>query len=118
MNYNKVTFTSFFLRLAIAVPFLYAAIAALLQPEAWIGFIPGWVQAFIPANLLLPGFSIYEIVLSLWLLSGKKVVYSASVAAVTLALITITNLTVLDIVFRDIGLILAAVALAVLSYKP
>ena len=82
-----------------------------------MGFIPSWVQAFIPANLLLLGFSLYQIALSLWLLSGKKTVYSASLVAVTLTIITLANLTVLDIIFRDIGLIMASIALVVLNYK-
>lgn len=115
---NQEHIISFFLRLAVAIPFLYAAIAALLQPDSWIGFIPSWVQSLIPGSLMLLGFSIYQLGLSLWLLSGKKALYSAILSAVTLAAITLPNLTVLDIVFRDIGLLLAAVALAVLSYKP
>lgn len=109
------TLISFFLRLGISIPFLYAAISAWLQPESWVGFLPNWITSLIPATLLLTGFSLYQLGLSLWLLWGKHLRYSAILAAVTLLGIIIANLTVLDIVFRDVGLFWAAVALAIMG---
>jgi len=108
---------SFFLRVGIAIPFLYAAIAATLDPNSWIGFFPGWLQGILPGGLLLGLFSLYQLSLSLWLLSGKKAYYAGGLAVATLLAITITNLGALDIVFRDIGLLMAAIALTQLS-KP
>lgn len=106
---------SFFLRLGLAIPFLYAAIAATLDPNSWIGFFPSWLQNIFPGGLLLGLFSLYELALSLWLISGKKTYYASALASLTLLAITITNLGALDIVFRDIGLLLAAIALTILS---
>ena len=113
---------SFILRVALAVPFLFAAIDTTLQPEAWIGFMPLFLQNLFPKALLLGGFSLYEAALSVWLLSGWKtkeaaLFASATMAAITLLAITITNITALEIVFRDIGLLLAAVALGVLHHE-
>lgn len=108
---------SFTLRVALAVPFLFAAIDATLQPEAWIGFMPVFLQNLFPTSLLLGAFSLYEAGLACWLLSGWRTKYSAFLAAATLLAITITNITVLEIVFRDVGLLLAALALGVLQYK-
>lgn len=108
---------SFFLRLAISIPFLYAAIAAFLTPESWIGFLPGWIGSIMPAEIALSAFSIYQIVLSLWLLSGKWLQYSSLLASTTLLGITIFNLGALDIVFRDVGLFIASVSLALLAYE-
>lgn len=108
---------SFTLRVALAVPFLFAAIDATLQPDAWIGFMPFFLRNLFPEALLMGGFSLFELGLSLWLLSGWKTKYSATLAALTLLAITITNITILEIVFRDVGLFLAAVALGVLQYK-
>ncbi len=105
---------SFFLRLALAVPFLYAAIAAMLQPDSWVGFFPVWLRSIIPSGILLGAFSLYQFGLTAWLLSGKKSYYAALLSAATLVAIIIANLSLLDIVFRDIGLLLAAVALALL----
>ena len=61
---------SFILRVGLAVPFLFAAIDTTLQPEAWIGFMPLFLQNLFPKVLLLGGFSLYEVALSVWLLSG------------------------------------------------
>jgi len=114
-NYSKLA--SFTLRVALAIPFLYAAVAATLQPEAWIGFMPQFLQNLFPSSLLLGAHSSLNVILGLWLLSGWKTKYAAALSALTLLTITLTNLGALDIIFRDIGLLLAAVSLALLHYK-
>ena len=106
---------SFFLRLGLASVFLYAAIASFLTPNNWIGFLPTWLKNIIPGIILLSIFSIYEIILSLWLLSGKKIYYASILSAITLFLIIITNITNLDILFRDIAIFFSAISLAILS---
>ena len=108
---------SFVLRVALAVPFLYAAIAATLQPEAWVGFIPYFVRNILPESLLLATHSLMKTILALWLLSGWKTKYAAAVSALALLTIIVLNLASLDIIFRDIGLLLAAVALGLLHHK-
>ena len=114
---NRSKIVAFCLRLGIAIPFLYAALAAFLDPNSWIGFLPPWIGFILPATVALNLFSVYEIALSLWLLSGKKALYSAILSAVTLGAITLFNVGALDIVFRDVGLLLAAVALIFVEYK-
>jgi len=108
---------SFTLRVALAVPFLYAAIAATLQPEAWIGFMPQFLQNLLPASLLLGAHSSMNMILALWLLSGWKTKYAAALSALVLLNIIVVNLGALDIIFRDVGLFLAAVSLALLHYQ-
>ena len=108
---------SFTLRVALAVPLLYAAIAATLQPEAWIGFMPQFLQNLLPASLLLGAHSLLNAALAIWLLSGWKTVYAAALSALVLLTIIVLNLGTLDIIFRDIGLFLAAVSLALLHYQ-
>lgn len=104
------------LRISIASVFLYAAIAATLQPDNWIGYIPQMVRNIFPAQLLLLGFSLYQLVLSIWILIGWKAVLSASLAAITLLGIIAANFTQVDILFRDFAIFFAAIALAVGSY--
>ena len=113
---NNDRLASFFIRLGIAFAFVYAAISAFITPENWIGFMPSWISA-IPVDqfLILQIFSGVEILLGLWLITGKKLFYSAIVSAVFLAGITIVNIGALDIVFRDITIFLAAIALAILA---
>ena len=107
----------FVLRVALAVPFIYAAIAATLQPEAWIGFVPFFLRNIFPEALLLGAHSLMNLVLGVWLLSGWRTRYAAVLSALVLLTVIVTNLPSLDIIFRDIGLLLAAVSLALLHYK-
>jgi|SRR3989344_2619961 len=107
----------FFLRLGIATVFLYAAIASFLDPLSWVGFFPVWLKTLFPATILLYLFSTYEIVLAFWLLSGRHALYAASLAALTLFSIVIFNTSALDIVFRDVAILFAAVALASLTHE-
>lgn len=112
---EQKSLVSFFLRLALASVFLYAAIASFLTPDNWIGFLPQWLKSIIPGITLLFAFSAYEIILSLWLLSGKKIVYASTLAAITLFLIIIANISQLDILFRDIAIFFSAIALIFLD---
>lgn len=108
---------SLLLRLSIASVFLYAAFAATLQPQNWVWYIPQFARNMFPAQLLLGGFSFYQVVLSLWILSGRKTFYAASLASVTFIGIIMANLGVIDVLFRDFAIFFASLALAVGSYK-
>lgn len=101
---------SLLLRIGLAFTFLYVAIASFLEPVNWIGFFP-----FEPSAFVFQAFSVFELFLALWLLSGVKTFFAALISAVLLAGIVVTNLGAMDIVFRDAGLFFAALALAVLS---
>lgn len=107
---------SWLLRFGLAFSFFYVAAASFQNPLNWIGFFPQFLRDLAPAQTLLTGFSIYEIVLGLWLLSGRKLVYSSLLAAATLLGIVVFNWGAMEIVFRDISLALSALALATLCY--
>lgn len=109
---NNPKLVVFFLKLSIASVFIYASIAATLQPNNWIGYLPQFARSLAPASLLLLGFSFYQITLSLWLLSGWKTFYAAVLAALTLLAIMGVNLGQIDILFRDVAIFFAALALA------
>lgn len=108
---------SLLLRIGLAFGFTYAAIASLVNPQAWVGFFPFWLRSLVAEPILLYGFSFFEIALSLWLLSGKKVFYAALVSAASLLAITVFNFALMDIVFRDVSLFFAALALAMLARR-
>ncbi|MEX1027363.1 MAG: hypothetical protein WD049_05060 [Candidatus Paceibacterota bacterium] len=106
------------LRSAVAFSFAYAAIAAYLDPISWAGFLPGAVELLPLSKLtILNAFGVLEIVIALWLLSGVRVLVPAVLAAVLLAGIVFTNLPLFEVLFRDLALAGAAVALAVLEYR-
>src|SRR5690348_10206747 len=99
------------LRLSIASVFLYAAIAATLQPYNWVGYFPLFLRHTFSQTLLLGGFSMYQVVLSLWLISGWKERFAALLASITLVAIIVANVSQLDILFRDFAIFFASVAL-------
>ena len=102
---------SILLRIGIAITFLYAAVGSFLNPSSWIGFFPEWMRNLVPDNVILSFFSVYEIILGVWLISGKKLFYSALLASLTLLGIIIFNLSAFDIIFRDVAILFSAVAL-------
>ena len=108
---------SFFLRIGLAISFIYAGIAAFLNPEAWIGFIPGFARNIIPAAALLHIHSVFNVLLGLWLISNKKVFLSSIISCLAMVIIIFFNYSALDIVFRDITIFFAAAALSALAYQ-
>lgn len=111
MNANNIRRVKFILRSALAFVFLYASISAFASPADWIGYLPHFLGSYVPLNKLLTVFGIGELVLGLWLISGKWSKWAALFAFLFLSGITLANLAVLLITFRDIGLALAALAL-------
>ena len=103
---------SLFLRVGLAFSFFYVAIASFVNPTAWIGFLPRVLQS----DGMLVAHAVFEIVLGLWLLSGWKMFYASIVSAVVILGIIVFNFGAFDIVFRDVTILFAAIALAVLSY--
>lgn len=117
MNIYNPKLVSILLRISIASVFLYAAIASFLEPLAWIDYLPQFLRNLFPGQLLLTGFSLFQIALSVWILSGWKTFISASLAALTLLGIIAANSSQLDTLFRDFAIFFAALALAVSAYK-
>lgn len=100
-------------RFSLSFAFLYASIASFVDPNAWIG----WLPSFLQQPSILTAFGIAEILLALWLLSGKHTFWAALVSAGMLGGIVVFNIPSMLIVFRDVSLALAALALAALT-KP
>ncbi|MBI4272460.1 DoxX family membrane protein [Candidatus Uhrbacteria bacterium] len=107
---------SFLLRVGLAVAFLYAAVSSFLDPSSWIGFFPSAVRQIFAGQILLVIYSLYEIVLAIWLLTGKYARNAAWCALATLILIILSNITLLDILFRDLTIFTAAGALLALHW--
>jgi len=114
MPYPKLVIL--FLRLSIASVFLYAAIAATIQPYNWIAFLPQFLTVLAPAKILLTGFSLFQLILALWILSGWKSLYSSVVAGLTLLAIISANWGDIDVLFRDFAIFFASLALAASSF--
>lgn len=108
---------SFLLRIGLATVFLYAAIASFMDPDTWASFFPLFMREMMPQKTLLFVFSIYELLLVLFLLLEKQVFYVAILSALTMFGIVAVNATGMDVVFRDIAIGFSALALAMLYKK-
>jgi uncharacterized membrane protein YphA (DoxX/SURF4 family) len=106
------------LRAALAFSFLYPPIAAWSDPFTWLGYIPHFVTAFWPFSnlLLLHTFGIVEIILALWILSGRKIYIPCALAAFILLFIVVTNTDQFDVLFRDLSIAALAVSLAIRNW--
>jgi uncharacterized membrane protein YphA (DoxX/SURF4 family) len=103
------------LRVGLAFVFAYAGVSSLRTPAEWVGYLPSFLYHTSYATTLLKMFAGFELVMTLWLLSGKYLRYAAALTALTLAAITVINLSQFIITFRDVGLALMALALFFLA---
>jgi hypothetical protein len=106
----------FFLRVGLAGVFLYAAVAAAVQPDAWIGYLPGFLAASTYGKAILQSWGLFEGALALWLLSGRRPYEAGIVSALAMAAIIVPNIALLDIVFRDVAILFAGLALSALTH--
>lgn len=113
---EKEFYASLTLRIGLAFGFIYVAIFSFVKPLNWIGFLPDFVEVFLPKETALIVFSIFEILLGLLLLFDHKIFIVSIISSVTLFFITIFNFGALDIVFRDVSIFFASLALSFLSY--
>lgn len=110
------------LRLAIALAFLYPPFDAISNPNAWLGFFPPAMLQFASAHgisgmTLLMLWSVVEVVIAAWVLSGKRIFLPSAAATLFLILIVVFNIPLMEIVFRDIALALVSATLAWWSYR-
>lgn len=114
---TKERLPSLLIRIGLAFVFGFAAISGFLQPETYLYYLPDLIRNSPYALLVLHAFGVYEILLSVWLLSGKEKGYAGLISAGTLFGITATNLVNFQVVFRDVAIIFASLALMVLDWK-
>jgi hypothetical protein len=107
-------FVDYLLRAAVAFAFLYPPLNALTTPYNWIGYFPAFTRGFVDEMVLLHAFGALEVVLALWILSGWRIFYPSVAAALALGAIVALNLSEFPVLFRDIPIAFAAVALALL----
>ena len=117
MDTKNIKNPSLFLRLGLAFVFIYAAISAFFNPQAWVGFVPSFIENTITRGYVLFVHYIINLLIGFWLLSGKKQFYAAIASCIMLAGIILGNFSSFPVTFRDVGLFFAAVTLAVMSYK-
>lgn len=101
------------LRLGVAFAFLYPALSAFIEPALWIGYVPAWINLFIPREIFLLLFSTLEIIIAISVLIFNKPLPSIT-AGLLLLSIVVLNTNEFSIVFRDLSIATMAFALALL----
>lgn len=107
------------LRIGIAFSFLYPAIDSLFNSDTWVGFFPNWLLSISPVDVIVLAtiFSVIEIFIAVGILLMPKPTLPTLTAIIVLGAIIVFNWSALDIVFRDISILIMAIALIVLHKK-
>lgn len=105
------------LRIGVAFALLYPPWNALVDPSAWIGYFPPFTRGFVPDEVLLHAFGIVEVILALWILSGRRIFWPSAAATLMLLGIVVLNPTNFQVLFRDLTIAASVFALAVVSWK-
>lgn len=102
------------LRLSLGFAFIYAAISHYFAPDSWLQFYPELMQEIASENWYIWTTSLGELAFGLAIISGRFTHYLAILSALALSAILVFNLDQMFILFRDVSLIGASIALAVL----
>jgi hypothetical protein len=104
-------------RIGVAFAFLYPAIDEIFDPYSWIGYFPKWVHGYVPDLVLLHSFGAVEVIIALWILWGRRIFWPSLVAVCILMAIVLSDFADFQILFRDMTIAAAALALAVSRSK-
>jgi hypothetical protein len=118
-NHNTSKAIELLLRIGVAFSFIYPPISAFINPYSWVGYIPEFMNVLpIESVVLLHVFGIFEIIIGVWLLFGKRIFIPSILATLFLALVVGFNWTQMDVLFRDIPILLMAACLTLLYVDP
>lgn len=129
MNFLEKIRPEWPLRLGLGLMYLYSGYGLFSDPVSWIGFVPAWfadtVSAVMPVEMYLLIQGVGEFVVGLLFLAwfsgpptGGWGIRIASLYASLSLLFIIVFVGVDLITFRDVGLLGAAAALLIISWRP
>ena len=114
---KNIDLAKWFLRAGLAFVYLYAAIEIQLNPQNFLKYVPPTVQTILPTNLFLLLFGIFEVALAACLLSGKFGKYMGLISFILMTGIIFPNLVYFSVLFRNVAIALASLALVALETK-
>ena len=115
MSYER--FAPYLLRVGVASAFLYPAVAAYFNPDGWIWFVPDFVEIFVTKELFLNLFGVIELAIACGLLFLKNPTIPALGASALLTSIIALDWRAFDVTFRDISILLSALAIVAIYYN-
>jgi len=104
------------LRFGVAFAFLFPAVNALFDPVSWFAYFPSYLRGLAPEPVLLHGFGLLEVIVALWILSGKNIFWPCMAATLILLVIILTSFGDFQVLFRDLSIAAAALALGLMHW--
>jgi uncharacterized membrane protein YphA (DoxX/SURF4 family) len=105
----------FLLRFGVAFTFLYASIAAFINPTPWLSYFPHFMRAMVSDDILLWTWGGAELLIAIWILSGYKIFIPSVAAAGLMMGIFIFDISSHPIIFRNVCILCTSIALAIIS---
>jgi uncharacterized membrane protein YphA (DoxX/SURF4 family) len=117
MKHSLTKHSLIFLRLGLAITFIWIGALIVQSPDSWAGFIQPWATGLLilPVAKAMTVVGFFDIVLGVWLLTNRLVWAAALLASIHLLIILVTS-GVNDVTIRDIGLLGAAITLALANW--
>ncbi len=112
----QIDIARWFIRVGLAFVYGYAAVETQLSPANFLKYVPPIMQAIIPVDLFLVAFGIFEMILTIWLLSGKHTEYAGLISFALMMSIIFPNMAYFPVLFRNIAIASASLALFALDY--
>ena len=113
----KLDTARWLLRIGLASVYGYVTVESRLNPGDFVKYIPSFIQHSIPTHILFLLLAGFELVLTLWLLSGRHDEYADVISFLFMGLVIVFNLSLFSVLFRDIAIALSSLALAALDYR-
>ncbi len=124
MNFLKKISPAWLLRLGMGFMYLYSGYDLMVNPQHWYGFVPKWLSRIVTTTVSVDTYlfiqGVGEFVLGMLLLVWflpKRIVRVAAVLIATEIALILFFVGIDPITFRDIGLLGAAGALVVFSFR-
>ncbi len=108
---------SLLLRFGLAFVFLYASVSAFVDPLRFVAYMPHGMPPALVERFCLPIFSTYEAILAACFLAGRRLFAASILATLTLVGIIVLNPDKFTVLFRNVGIIGAALAVAIQSWQ-
>ena len=114
-------FAHLLLRVGAAFAFIYPAVNAWFDPFSWIGYFPQFVLEWgamlgLEDMMVLHLFGVVEIIIALWIFSGRKIFWPSMAATALLLGIVVFNIPQMQVVFRDLSIAAVTFALALMHW--
>ena len=116
MKPDRESVAKIILRVGLAFALIYASIGGILEPTAWVEYFPTFALGFVPDETLLLIWGLFQVILAVWILSGRKIFIPSALASFSLAGLIIFNLDATDVIFRDVTVLSVSIALMIENY--